>query len=504
MDPGCVPYRELPHTSRLFADYTNDFSRVSRFYPLPPQNVDGLSGPADYPSERRSQIAEILARQNQQWGTTAEMQSNLQRFRAGASAIVTGQQPVLFGGPAFMIYKALTAIKLAAELSKKGTDCVPIFWIASEDHDFAEVTQVTLRSASGELQRFALEPKSSGQSVGSLLLGEREARLASEAAKFLGSEIGEMLSQCYVSGRSLSDAFARLLTDLFGRFGLLLLDARDQELHRLAQPIYEATIRQSATLNSTLQERGRELEAAGYHQQVKINSSATLLFGTEQGARVAVRRSNGQFALGSARLQDYLLPTVAYIGGPAEVAYFAQAAVIYQNLLGRVTPIIPRFSATLLDARDQRLLSQHKLTLPQVWRNPDELRQLLAQHNLPAGLESGFAQAAKSVDGALSNLNDRLGALDPTLQEAAMRAGSKIRYQLSRLQARAARAEVRRNQELRHHAEALSSSLYPNQHLQEREIGGIFYVAQFGPRLLDQLLPAISPACMQHQVIPVN
>ena len=530
MEPGCVPYRELPHTSQIFADYASDFSRVSKFYPLAPQNSDRLTGRSDYPPDRRSQVAQILERQNQAWGAGAEVQKNLQRFRSGASAIVTGQQPVLFGGPAYMLYKALTAIKLAVELSAKGTDCVPIFWIASEDHDFAEVTQVTLRSASGELRRFALEQKNSGQSVGSLILGEREASLASEAAQFLGGEVGEILRRCYVAGVTLSDAFARLLSSLFGCFGLLLLDARDKELHHLAQPMYESTIRQSAALTAALQERGRELEATGFHQQVKINSSATLLFGTENNARVPLRRSNGQFALGASRLdeakllarvgqhpeefsgnallrpvvQDYLLPTIAYIGGPAEVAYFAQAAVIYEKLLGRVTPIIPRFSATLLDARDQRLLTQNKLSLPQVWRNPDELQQLLAERNLPASLANDFAQASSAVEAALRNLNEQLGALDPTLREAAARAESKMHYQLSRLQARAARAEARRNHEIRHHAEALSSSLFPNQHLQEREIGGISYIAQFGPRLLDQLLEAISPACGQHQVIPVT
>src|SRR5437763_7365656 len=163
MTAECISYRELPNPSHLFSDYTSDYSRVSRFYPLAPQNLSKLQERSDYPPEYRQQVAQILDLQNQAWGLKAEISSNLRRFRAGASAIVTGQQPVLFGGPAYMIYKALTAIKLAAELTKKGTDSVPIFWIAGEDHDFAEVAQVTLRSASGELRRFALEPKESGQ-----------------------------------------------------------------------------------------------------------------------------------------------------------------------------------------------------------------------------------------------------------------------------------------------------------------------------------------------------
>src|SRR5205085_4661863 len=192
MEPGCLSYQQLPHTSRLFADYTGDFSRVSQFYPLAPQQLEQLKPPADYPADRRRSLAEILESQNRR-GSTAEVEKNLQRFRSGAAAIVTGQQPVLFGGPAFMIYKALTAIKLAAELSGKGTDCIPIFWIASEDHDFAEVGQVTLRSPAGELRRFAMaETPHPGQSAGGVVLREGDAALAAAAAQFIGGEAGEL------------------------------------------------------------------------------------------------------------------------------------------------------------------------------------------------------------------------------------------------------------------------------------------------------------------------
>jgi uncharacterized protein YllA (UPF0747 family) len=198
-------------------------------------------------------------------------------------------------------------------------------------------------------------------------------------------------------------------------------------------------------------------------------------------------------------LQDYLLPTLAYTGGSSEVAYFAQAAVVYEKLLGHVTPIIPRFSATLVEPKADRLLERYGLNLPDLFH--DHLREKLAQRTLPDELQSAFESANAGLEKSLSAIRDALAKLDPTLVEASNRAGSKMQHQLEHLRASAARAELRQTELLSRHADVITSMLYPNKSLQERELGGVYFLAKYGIDLLQQIYSAIHTDCLDHQVI---
>src|SRR3954462_1065594 len=150
MKSACLPSSAVPHVSRLFADVTARAAAVRPFYPagFEPAAVAG-----DYPAERRLAVAAALERQNREWGASPATLENIARLRNGASAVVTGQQVGLFGGPLFAIYKALTAVKLAAEAQAGGVDCVPVFWLATTDHDLAEVNHISIPGADGSLQR---------------------------------------------------------------------------------------------------------------------------------------------------------------------------------------------------------------------------------------------------------------------------------------------------------------------------------------------------------------
>ncbi len=179
--------------------------------------------------------------------------------------------------------------------------------------------------------------------------------------------------------------------------------------------------------------RGKAIEAAGYHQQVKVTSATTLLFEVKDGARTPIRRKhnggNGdEFVVGEEKIsreallkridqtpehfnpnallrpvvQDYLLPTLVYTGGAAEVAYFAQAAVAYEKLLGRVTPILPRFSATLIDAKAERILTRYQLSVPEVFSGPEKVREAIAARSLPPDLQTRFSEAQAAVEQSMT------------------------------------------------------------------------------------------------------
>jgi uncharacterized protein YllA (UPF0747 family) len=203
-------------------------------------------------------------------------------------------------------------------------------------------------------------------------------------------------------------------------------------------------------------------------------------------------------------LQDYWLPTLAYIGGPAEIAYFAQAAVVYEKLLGRVTPILPRMSATLIEPRIERLLNKYEVELPELFHGECQLRDCLAARSLPAELKQDFEQARQSVEAALARISESLKTLDPSLVEAASRAASKMHYQVNRLEKRAAQAELRRTEILSRHATQIENALYPNKALQEREIGGLYFYANHGPELIDRLIELAQARCPEHKVLTLS
>ncbi len=528
----CIPFTAIPHTSQLFRDFVCDFERVGRFYSYNPRQRDWLpkvAGSLPYDQQRRERVAAILEKQNRNFGASEQTLASIERLRAGAAAAVTGQQVGLFGGPLFSFLKALTAVQIAEQARAQGVECVPVFWLATEDHDLAEVNHVTLLSAEGKLEKLVTESQGEANApVSEVHLGAVIESVVERAAELLGdSEVTHILKDAYRSGETLGSAFGKMFAALFGEFGVILLDASDAELHRIAEPVYRAALVGADDIDNALLARGKELRAAGYHEQVKVTPSSTLLFEKRKGAREVIHRRDGEFLIGRDRVtqqaltaaieaepqrfsasvllrpvvQDYLLPTVAYTGGPAEVAYFAQAAVVYEEVLGRTTPVLPRFSATLVDARAQRLMGKYGINLTDLFHGPEALRELLAIRSMPGELEQEFAAGEAAVAGVLDKIRASLGKLDATLVEAAGRAGSKMVYQLRRLRARAGNAQLRRNEEIIRHAEWLSTTLFPNKNLQEREVAGISFLARHGRELLLRLHEATKSDCPDHQVI---
>ena len=200
-------------------------------------------------------------------------------------------------------------------------------------------------------------------------------------------------------------------------------------------------------------------------------------------------------------VQDYLLPTLAYCGGAAEIAYFAQASVVYEAIMGRVTPVVPRFSATLVEQKMQSLMEKYGLRLPDFFRGEEALRESLAAQTLPQDLQAALSEATASLERSLSNMRGALAQLDRTLVDSSRISESKMRYQLNKIRDRAARAELRKTEILQRHAQRLSNSIYPNRTLQERAVGGISMLARIGPKLLDDLYQTLNPDCLGHQVV---
>jgi len=537
MTSQCLPFSQIPHTTKLFSDYISDFQKVARFYSSSPYEKEWVrtrAVPERLDPVRRGRVTDALERQNRIWGASGRTLENIAKLRRGAAAVVTGQQVGLFGGPAFSIYKALSALRLAQQAREAGVEAVPIFWLATTDHDLAEINHVSIPGPQGTLRKFASETSGTlNAPVGKIVLQEEIQALVEAAAELLGdTDVTTALCESYRPGVTLGDAYGHLFTRVFSDWGLVLLDADDPDLHAIAAPIYRTAIEKSADLDAQLLKRGKELETAGYHQQVKVTPSSTLLVSLQGGARVPIqRRPNGgrepEFLIEDERvsrenllerisaapeefsanvllrpvIQDYLLPTIAYIGGAAEVAYFAQVDVVYRALLGDATPILPRFSATIIEPKVGKMMERYGLSLPELFHGIEPLRETLAIKTLPDGVQGAFDQADQAVAKSLAAVSEHLEKLDKTLSDSTKQAANKMKYQLKRLRGRAARAKLAREEILGRHAEILINALCPEKALQEREVAGIYFLARYGSEFLQKLYDQVNTDCLDHQVI---
>lgn len=533
MECHCLPVVELPHSTRLYTDFVANFPAVSAFYAHPPtfEAVRKVAGEIRLDAVLRQQVTAILRAQSRDFGADPSVTTSLDQFAAGATAIVTGQQVGLFSGPAYTIYKALTALRLAEDLTTAGTPSVAIFWMATEDHDLAEIDHTYWR-AKGATERLELPPDvPAGESVGRLPLGGSAQDLVERAAALLegpGSpSVAQALRESYRGGETYGSAFGKLMARLFAGKGLILLDPLAPELKRLAAPVYRAAIEQHAALGHELEARGKALDHAKYHAQVKVSDGGTLLFVTVDGQRVPLRARGDGFVAGTQSLsaqklaemlerspesfsanvllrpvvQDTLLGTAAYVAGPSEVAYFAQASVNYARLLGRMPVIVPRASFTLISPQAVRLLGNYEIEFMDLLRGRPHLRTKMESKLLPQELTRRFDDGEKTLRDLLDGMREPITRLDQTLAGALDTAAEKMLFQYTKLQEKAARALAFRSGVLDAHEQELSGLLYPEGALQERSLCLLPMLAQHGTNLLDELLKRITHGGTQHQVL---
>jgi bacillithiol biosynthesis cysteine-adding enzyme BshC len=525
MELQAVPFREIPHTTALFSTFLGDFRRLERFYSHLPTaaGIEDAAREIRLDAGVRATVVEVLREQNSHFASAGQIDPsvgrNLNRLAAGAVAIVTGQQAGLFSGPAYSFYKALTAVRCAEEMTRRGIDAVPVFWIATEDHDLAEIDHTFWNTRQG-LARYEIRARDehAGRRVGEVPLGEAVQSVLADASKTLegvcADTVSAALRESYAAGETYGSAFAKLITRLLAGRGIILLDPLDARLHRLAAPIFARALRESGELREALLSRSKELEVAGFHAQVKVTHETTLLFFSVNGRREPLRAHDGNFSAGEAELtisqlaaavektpelfspnallrpivQDTLLPTAAYIGGPAEIAYLAQSNVLYKHLLGRMPAVLPRASFTFVDPPIERFLGLYDLKFRDILAGPQHVRATMEQKALPGGLSNRFDEAEQSVRKLLDDFKAPLEGLDSTLVGALQSTQEKMLHQFNQLRGKVGRAENFRTGVLDRHQQILFNALYPEGGLQERSLCLLPLLAARGPELLDELL----------------
>lgn len=539
MDCTCIPYSRVPKTSALYLDYLDHSARVAPFYNGSPFDLASYKTLADrlgILEIARRELAEILARQNKSFGCAEPTFANIRRLsEPGTFAVVTGQQVGLLSGPAFTLYKALTAVRLAQWLSEQGLPSVPVFWLATEDHDLEEVAQAAVLDEEYNLvplRESGVRPAPRSPVGHVKLSAEISTALDRLEAVLAAGEPRDRLLQdlraSYQPGITWGQAFGRFMAQLFSRWGVVLVEPLDDSIHRLIAPAYEQAIVHAADLRARLRERSQALIRSGYHAQVHVAEDSSLVFVTREGNRVPLHQRDGEYYLDATEkvslkdlrawvedrpldfspnvllrpiVQDTLLPTLAYVAGPSELAYLGQAQALYAPF-GRPQPLIfPRAGFTLVDRRVHRLLEKYHLGVDDVWQGEEYLSRKIAAAGFAEGWSERFDQSERDLTQLLERLRQDVAALDPTMLDALKHAQEKMTYQMERLRGKVSRAALGRSELLTRHEQTLSRFLMPRKDLQEREVSGAYFLGRAGYELLDRVLAQIQTRPSGHQVL---
>ena len=526
-----IPYWGMKGVSRLFATYVTDYDRLAPYYAgdwREDRSYEAVAQSLTASPINRTVLADVLEEQNRGWNN-GRLASQLRDPRS--LAVVTGQQVGIFGGPLYTLYKALTTIRLAERLSRLLVrPVIPVFWIEGGDHDLDEVKGISIPGKQIWYEGHKQPETGNLGSVGGLAFGEDIDRVVAELREGLPDtsfqeDILTTHYAAYGQGVTFADAFAHTLSSLLGSGSIVFVNPEDCRLKQLGAPLLRRELSEYNVTHAALQSTSTALEK-DYHAQVHVNPGNVFMLGnsgrealdpTGEGYRA---RFSGEMippdgisdippcslspnVVMRPLVQDSLLPTVAYVAGPGEIAYFAQFKSLYTWAKRPMPVIFPRASLTIIEPRVAKLMQRHELEVDELRHETSELMRRLVLEGTE--LEHAFEKAAIALDLGMEGLRPAVTAIDPTLRPTAEAMRVQWGKELSKLQRRAERAEKRRHEQTRAQIEHCKQALYPNGNFQERELPALYYLVKYGEGFLDQVRSGLDIGLTsQHQLLTLS
>ncbi|HET7614728.1 MAG TPA: bacillithiol biosynthesis cysteine-adding enzyme BshC [Gemmatimonadaceae bacterium] len=456
--------------------------------------IDGVR--ADFPADWLDRLSPAIE-------ATGKAKERLAASANGRGVVVTtGQQPGLFGGPIYTISKALSALAMADALQDSaGVPVAPVFWAATDDTDFREAS-TTVVSGPGGAQLLRIDhAEPLGRPMASMPLGDVSDQLDA-LVRSAGSTIDpkplELLERFYTNKETIGSAYVGFLRALFAPLGIAVIDASHAATRSAAGPILQKALRHAAEIAANVAEQNRAIEAAGFVPQVQDVPGLSLVFSTVSGSRrripikAAGKQSEsadmGPNVLLRPVVERAILPTAAYIGGPAEIAYFAQLGPIADTIGARRPLIVPRWSATIMEPHVARILEKLHLD-PDDLRDPHEAESRVARERVPREVLERLASTRASIDQKLDELSEAV-ATEGGLVSAAVTGGLRANMlrRLDRFERRLLAAAKKEHAETMQEIASARGSLYPFGKPQERALNFVPLLARYGPGLVDDML----------------
>ena len=532
-----IPPKKIPGLNPLVLDYLTCYEKIAPFYSGYFQRPQSFHSVAKQryriALKSRDELVAVLQDQNTRFGCGERTMHNIEKLAAPRSlAVVTGQQAGLFSGPLYTVYKALTTVKLAQKLSQKlKTHVVPVFYLVSEDHDFKEVRWVKIIDQSNNVIRFEYDSRTPERTpVCRIMLDETINHMIERVAETLSiTEFSEMvfaaLKNCYRPGLSFSDAFACWMCRLVKQYGVVLLDASDPRIKLLVGDVFETELIHNSPSNQIAASTGKMLQELGYHEQIRINPQRPNLFILDQGRHSIERRGeefvnlgNGSFfdaskavrehpehfspkALLRPIVQDSLLPTVAYVGGPSEIAYFAQLKGVYK-IFGLHMPVVfPRAGFTIVEVKIQRHLQRLNLEAFDFAQGFKKVLHQVMREKLPPELEKRVTKARGNIKEEWRRLAEVTQQIEPTLQATLDKASTRVSHQLNGIEQKLLNALRKREKVVEDQLFATYNNLFPDGGLQERQLNILPYLVKYGWGLIDRIFDEIDLDSVDHKIL---
>lgn len=538
-----IDFRQIAATTRLFADFLYAPDKVQEFYNGSSADLESFRRVGEFLRSRnypRSAIAGILKEQNQAFGAGARTLANLDLFQTPDSrAVFAGQQVGLFGGPLFTLYKMITIIKwaekLGAQLSQK---CIPFFWLATDDHDFAEIDHIAVLDHKNQLVQIRYAPGTphNGSSMARVVLEATLEATIDELSRHLPetefkSEVIAALRDCYQAGQPLHLAFARWVFRLIGDRGLVLVNPADPRLKALAQPVFQREIESTVQTSRLTQQTSSRLIQKQYHAQVHKAETIVNLF-YHDGNRAGISRSGDRFAIdgekrsfSSAELvrevavhperfspnvflrpvvQSAVFPTVAVVTGPSEVAYFAQIKGLFEHHGVPMPVLCPRVSLTVVEKRIATLVEKYQIDLGAFFRDPEGTTNRVLHQAIADPLEPKIDRTRTDLQEKLSTLEPDLVTLDPTLKATFGQIKARVDLELKNLEKKVFAAQKKKNETIVEQLQRLRNHLYPGNKLQERQFNIVYFLVKYGFGFSNHLFDALDIDRRDHQLVEVG
>jgi bacillithiol biosynthesis cysteine-adding enzyme BshC len=529
-----------PGLSPLVNDYFHAYEKVESFFSGNFREIAAFEAVAERVGSRdlsRNEITTILREQNTQYGCGQSTLQNIDRLNdQNTFAVVTGQQVGLFSGPLYTIYKTITVIKLAGMLNEQCEgDFVPVFWMASGDHDLEEIDHADIINSQNQVERIVCDldvpntkaPASTFRITPQISECIEKLRISTHESEFK-KNILSTLSQVYSEKRSFVDAFASWMMHLFGKTGLVCIDATHPEFKSLGKEIFGLEIKEHSPSTDRVLDTSKRLAELDYPVQVQLHEGILDLFVGDQ-KRETVRIQDSDFLIGDSKspiseqdllsrlekephhfspnvllrplYQDALLPTVAYVGGPGEIAYFAQLKGVYEHF-GLPMPVIyPRKNVTLLETRTANILDQYGLSVEEIWRKGSGVIHGVISGQIPQTASEMLDSIVERLREDLQSLQDELVRVELSLEKAVDQAQGKIEYQISFLEKKILQASKKRHETIRQQLIKTVNTLFPNRKPQERVLNITPFLFKYGESLIDRLFGAIDLDETDHQIV---